>query len=145
MLVHPTRLIRLNRKYLVRVFALSLAAMLAGGASSCAGTQNAQAENLKIADVPTVAVAKAQIEDVSRGIVLTAEFRPFQEIDVMAKVAGYVKKINVDVGDRVQEGQLLALIEVPEMVDDQTRTQSMLNRSQAELARSKDELQRAES
>jgi RND family efflux transporter MFP subunit len=81
----------------------------------------------------------------SRGVVLTAEFKPFQEIDVMAKVAGYVKKINVDVGDRVQDGQLLAVIEVPEMADDQTRAQSLLNRSQAELDRAKDELQRAES
>jgi RND family efflux transporter MFP subunit len=113
--------------------------------SSCARTQSAEAENLKTSDATTVAVAKAAMEDISRGIVLTAEFRPFQEIDVMAKVAGYVKKINVDVGDRVQEGQLLAVIEVPEMADDQARTQSMLNRSQAELARSKDELQRAES
>jgi len=113
--------------------------------SSCARTQSAEAENLKTSDATTVAVAKATMEDISRGIVLTAEFRPFQEIDVMAKVAGYVKKINVDVGDRVQEGQLLAVIEVPEMADDQARTQSMLNRSQAELARSKDELQRAES
>jgi len=63
----------------------------------------------------------------------------------MAKVAGYVKRINVDVGDHVHEGQLLALIEVPEMADDQARAQSMLSRSQAEVARAKDELERAES
>jgi len=90
-------------------------------------------------------VAKASVEDISQAILLTAEFKAFQEIDVMAKVAGYVKKINVDVGDRVKEGQLLAVLEVPEMADDQTRAESMLNRSQAELARAKDELQRAES
>jgi multidrug efflux pump subunit AcrA (membrane-fusion protein) len=45
-------------------------------------------------------VAKAKIEDMSHGLVLTAEFKPFQEIDVMAKVSGYVKNINVDVGAR---------------------------------------------
>jgi RND family efflux transporter MFP subunit len=77
--------------------------------------------------------------------VLTAEFKPYQEVEVMAKVAGYVKKINVDVGDRVQEGQFLALIEIPEMADDQARAQSQFNRDQAELARAKDELSRAES
>ena len=64
---------------------------------------------------PTVAVAKASTEDLSHGIVLTAEFRPFQEVDVMAKVAGYIKEIKVDVGDRVTQGQLLAMLEVPEM------------------------------
>src|SRR5437016_1272526 len=50
----------------------------------------------------TVAVAKARHQDLSRELVLTAEFRPFQEIDVHAKVAGFVKKIYVDVGDRVR-------------------------------------------
>jgi RND family efflux transporter MFP subunit len=115
------------------------------GLSSCSKTQSAEAENIKASDAPTVAVAKAGTEDLSHDIVLTAEFKPFQEIDVMAKVAGYVKKINVDVGDHVQEGQLLALIEVPEMADDQARAQSILNRSQAEVARAKDELERAES
>jgi RND family efflux transporter MFP subunit len=112
---------------------------------SCSKAQNAQAEDLKRADISAVTVAKATLQDMSRSIVLTAEFRPFQEIDVMAKIAGYVKKINVDVGDRVQEGQILALIEVPEMADDQARAQSLFSRSQAELARAKDELQRAES
>jgi RND family efflux transporter MFP subunit len=125
---------------------LSLVALVISiGCSSCSKTPNAEAEDIKSPDAPTVAVAKVGVEDISNGIVLTAEFKPFQEIDVMAKVAGYVKKINVDVGDRVQEGQLLALIEIPEMADDQARAQSMLNRSQAELTRAKDELQRAES
>jgi RND family efflux transporter MFP subunit len=112
---------------------------------SCSKVQDAKAESTKVSDATTVAVAKVTVEEMSRGVVLTAEFKPFQEIDVMAKVAGYVKKINVDVGDRVQDGQLLAVIEVPEMADDQTRAQSLLNRSQAELDRAKDELQRAES
>jgi RND family efflux transporter MFP subunit len=128
-----------------RIALVVIAGLLASFASGCAKPQNAAAEDIKTPDATTVAVAKASLEDMSRGIVLTAEFKPFQEVDVMAKVAGYVKKINVDVGDRVQEGQVLGLIEVPEMADDQTRAQSMLNRSQAELARSRDELQRAES
>src|SRR5436190_21674816 len=121
-----------------RTYSFAGVVLLIGGligavtCTSCSKAQNAQAEVLSVPDAPTVAVAKAAVENISRGLVLTAEFKPFQEIDVMAKVAGYVKKINVDVGDRVKEGQLLALIEVPEMADDQTRAQSMLNRSQAE-------------
>jgi multidrug efflux pump subunit AcrA (membrane-fusion protein) len=104
-----------------------------------------QAQELKPTEATVVAVTKVALDDISRQVVLTAEFKPFQEIDVMAKVAGYVKKINVDVGDRVQEGQLLATIEVPEMADDQSRAQSMLNRSHAELDRAGDELKRSES
>ena len=75
-------------------------------------------------DAPTVAVAKATIEDLSHGLVLTAEFKPYQEVDLMAKVAGYVKQINVDVGDRVTEGQVLAILEIPEMADDRARAQA---------------------
>jgi RND family efflux transporter MFP subunit len=122
-----------------------MAGLLAFFCNSCSKPQEAQAQGATASEATTVAVAKAALADMSHSIVLTAEFKPFQEIEVMAKVAGYVKKINVDVGDRVQEGQLLALIEVPEMADDQARAQSMLNRSQAELARAKDELQRSES
>jgi RND family efflux transporter MFP subunit len=136
---------QLSRRYFVPVLTVFIGGLATLLGCSCSKTQNAEAEDLKASDIATVSVAKATLEDMSRRIVLTAEFRPFQEIDVMAKIAGYVKKINVDVGDRVQEGQVLALIEVPEMADDQTRAQSLLSRSQAELARSKDELQRAES
>jgi RND family efflux transporter MFP subunit len=112
---------------------------------SCSKSSSAERQESKISEAPTVAVAKAKTEDMSRGLVLTAEFKPFQEIDVMAKVAGYVKKINVDVGDRVKQGELLAVLEIPEMADDQARAQSMLGHSQAEVARARDELQRAES
>src|SRR5947209_8020289 len=70
---------------------------------------------------PTVAVAKAAYTGLSRNLVLTGEFKPFQEVEVMAKVAGYVKKMYVDVGDRVKEGQILAVLEIPEMEDDKAR------------------------
>jgi RND family efflux transporter MFP subunit len=96
-------------------------------------------------DVPSVAVAKVTSEDLSHGLVLTAEFKPFQEIDVMAKVAGYIKQINVDVGDHVRQGQLLATLEVPEMHDDLRRADASAGRSQAEVDHANDELQRAES
>ncbi len=79
----------------------------------------------------TVAVAKAAVEDLSRDLSLTAELRPFQEIEVMAKVAGYVKAIYVDIGDRVKKGQLLAVLEVPEMADDLTVGKDELRRAQA--------------
>lgn len=78
-------------------------------------------------------------------MVLTAEFKPFQEVDLMAKVAGYVKKIYVDVGDRVKQGQLLATLEIPEMSDELTKAQASVDRSDAEVARARDEVRRAES
>ena len=62
----------------------------------------------------------------------------------MAKVNGYVKQIPVDVGDRVTQGQLIALLEIPEMDDDLRRARASVERSQAEVTRAADELRRAE-
>ena len=127
------------------VIPVSAVLMVAFGAlltSSCSKTGNVLAAT---SDVPTVAVARTTTENLSRDLILTAEFRPFQEVDVMAKVAGYIKQINVDVGDRVKQGDPLATLEIPEMADDQRRASAALERSQAEVARAGDELQRAES
>jgi RND family efflux transporter MFP subunit len=111
--------------------------------SACSSNHSVEAQNPG-RDLPTVAVAKVATEDLAHGLVLTAEFRPYQEVDVMAKVAGYVKQINVDVGDRVQKDQVLATLEVPEMGDDLRRAEAAVERSNAEAARASDELKRAE-
>src|SRR5437763_5378674 len=98
-----------------------------------------------ISEVPNVAVARVTSENLSHNLVLTAEFKPYQEVDVMAKVAGYIRQINVDTGDRVKQGQLLATLEIPEMGDDLLRADASVGHAQAEVARAKDEVQRAES
>ena len=113
--------------------------------SSCSKNEKLETREEQASAAPTVAVAKATVEAMSRQLVLTAEFKPFQEVDLMAKVAGYVKTISVDVGDRVQQGQLLAVLEIPEMADDLARGRAAVDRAQAEVARAKDEQQRAES
>ena len=95
--------------------------------------------------VQTVAVVKAARADLASGLILTAEFEPFQEIDVMAKVSGFIREMKVDIGDRVHEGQLLATLEIPEMQDDLTRAAAAIEEANAELATARDELQRVES
>src|SRR5690242_17654341 len=124
---------------------LPTAALLAALLSSCSRHEPVQASGADASEIPTVPVARVETENLSRDLVLTAEFRPYQEVDVMAKVAGYIKQINVDVGDRVKENELLATLEVPEMADDLRRANANVDRSQAEVRRAQDELQRAES
>jgi len=110
--------------------------------SSCA---RSRAESQTMKEIPTVAVVKAERANLSSDLDLTAEFEPFQEVDVMAKVSGYIRQIRVDIGDRVGEGQLLATLEIPEMQDDLTRAAAAIEEANAELAAARDELQRAES
>ena len=94
---------------------------------------------------PVVSVAKIARGDLSMTLTLAAEFRPFQEIEVHAKVAGYVKSINVDVGDRVAAGQLLAVLEIPELQNDIATDEASVRRSVEEVNRAQADLARAES
>src|ERR1035438_9729660 len=133
------------RKSTAPIFPLLLAALAWFLLSSCGSNKDAQASTSAASEVPTVAVAKVATADLSRDLILTAEFKPFQEVDVMAKVSGYVKEIRVDVGDRVREGDLLATLEVPEMADDLRKSQAGVRHSQSEVARAQDEIARAKS
>ena len=111
----------------------SLAGMLlAMGCSHQGGSVGADTANIR-----AVAVATVQRGSLARTLDVAAEFRPFQEVDLLAKEAGYVKQINVDVGDHVHKGQLLAVLEVPELQDE-------VNQANAELKRSEDEITRAQ-
>lgn len=78
--------------------------------ASCTGTQSAEPEA-----VPTVGVTKVARKSLQRQITLSSELVPFQEIDVYAKESGFVKKLYVDYGTRVKQGQLMATLEIPEL------------------------------
>jgi len=110
-----------------------------------AGCASRAKETAAAPEPATVAVARVTTRDLSRDLNLTAEFRPYQEIDVMAKVAGYIKKINVDIGDRVHQGQLIASLEIPEMADEQRKAQAEVDRSEAQVTQAQDEVRRAQS
>ena len=94
---------------------------------------------------PVVSVMKIGRGDLEQRLKLAAEFRPFQEVEVHAKVAGYVKSINVDVGDRVFAGQLLAVLEIPELQDDMVTDEASVQRSREEVVRAQADLARTES
>jgi len=91
----------------------------------------------RAAEIPTAAVAIVTRGPLSNTLSLAGQFQPYQEIDVHAKVSGYVQRIYVDIGDRVRAGQTLAVLEIPEL-------DAQLKGTQAEVLHSKDEVVRAE-
>jgi RND family efflux transporter MFP subunit len=103
--------------------------------------------NVTVAADPTITVPVTKVTrgDLKGELTLTAEFAPFQEVDVMSKVAGYVQSIKVDIGDRVKEGQVLATLEVPEMEDELAKAAAVIQQDDSEVQTAKDELRRAES
>jgi RND family efflux transporter MFP subunit len=82
---------------------------------------------------PTVPVATAGPATLANDLTLTAEFRPYQEVDVMAKVAGYVRAINVDIGDHVRTNAVLATLEVPEMQNDVAKARAGVAAAEANV------------
>ncbi|MBS0366560.1 MAG: efflux RND transporter periplasmic adaptor subunit [Proteobacteria bacterium] len=70
------------------------------------------------AQLPAVAVSPVMRADLFRTLTIPAEFRPYNEVDVHAKVAGFVRDMKVDIGDKVRARQLLAVLEVPELQDE---------------------------
>jgi RND family efflux transporter MFP subunit len=74
---------------------------------------------------------------VSHVLALAGQFQPYQVIDVHPKVSGFIRSIKVDIGDRVRQGQTLAVLEVPEL-------QAQLEGTVAQVSRSKDEIVRAQ-
>ena len=108
--------------------------------SAC--SHNAVSEGLQ--SVPVVPAARVVRVDLRNNVTLTAEFEPYYEVDVMAKEAGYIRHMLVDIGDRVQPGQLLATLEIPELQADLARSKSDVQTADAERAVAQGDLQRAE-
>lgn len=123
------------------VLTFSLALLLV----SCGSNEAANTSSADAPVPPVVPVAKPERANLSDDLTVTAEFVPYQEIDVMAKVAGYIRKINVDIGDRVKTGQVLAVLEVPEMQDDMARAAAEVDESKSEIVTARDDLNRAKS
>ena len=91
-----------------------------------------------------VSVLPARRGEIARTLVLAGVFDPFQEIDVHGKVSGYVRHIYVDIGDRVRQGQTLAVLEVPELNAQVAGAKAGVARSQDEITRMRGEVARAE-
>jgi RND family efflux transporter MFP subunit len=111
--------------------------------SSCTTRANAVAQ-ASAENVRAVAVERVTRQDLGRSLELAAEFRPNQEVDLHAKIAGYLKAIYVDVGDHVKKGQLIALLEAPEMTQELEQADATLKRSQVDVDRTRSELRRSQ-
>jgi RND family efflux transporter MFP subunit len=130
---------------IVYLFLASVLFTLAGcsGPSSATVVERPAPAPAKDTGAPTVAFVKPKLERMSRGVSLSGEFRPYQVVDLHAKVAGYLKSITVDVGSTVKQGQAIAVLEIPEMDAELASASAERHRTVAELTRANAELERA--
>jgi len=76
----------------------------------------------------------------ANSLTVAGQFQPYQEVDLHAKVSGYIRWIKVDIGDRVRQGQVLAELEVPELQDQLQGAQAEVRHSQSEIERAQSEV-----
>jgi RND family efflux transporter MFP subunit len=92
----------------------------------------------------------AAVVAVTRGnlassLTVAGQFQPYQQVDLHAKVSGYIRWIKVDIGDRVRQGEVLALLEVPELQNQVEGAQAEVRHSQSDITRAQSEIISAES
>lgn len=126
---------RLAPKQVICIVALTAAGVALNG---CATKTSAAPQ-----EIPVVAASRAVRTDLKSDVTLTAELEPYYEVDVMAKEAGYIRHMLVDIGDHVKAGQLICVLDIPELQDDLQRAKADVQTAAAEQSAAEQDRKRA--
>jgi len=84
-----------------------------------------------------------QLRPIAQHLTVSSELVPYQEIDVYAKEAGYISKLSVDYGDHVKAGQVMAVLEIPELEAQVQQDNATIQAREKDVARRQNEVGRA--
>lgn len=129
-----------RRRQLVVLAAVAACVLVAGIVAKRVGAGSSKANEAAIEAerIPYAAVAPVKRQTIANTLSIAGQFSPYQNVELHAKVAGYIKNIYVDIGDRVHTGQVLAVLEIPELV-------AQVDEAKAEVHHAEEEIQRAQS
>ena len=97
--------------------------------SSCKHGDNEKKPDAKpLAKAATITLKKDTLES---QMTIPGELIPYQQVDLYAKVTGFVKELNVDIGSKVKAGQVLIVLEAPELTSQLSAAQSRLKSQEA--------------
>ena len=88
-------------------------------------------------------LAKVEKGDLAKSVVATGKVTPITKVEVKCKASGIVKKLYVEYGDRVKQGQLLAQLDKVEISAQVEQSRAALQAAQASLASSQADYERA--
>jgi RND family efflux transporter MFP subunit len=114
------------------------------GGSEAEGGESASGGGTAEGAVPA-AVTRVTRRDLGSTLAISGAFKPFQDVDIHAKVAGYIRAIYVDVGSHVKTGQTLAVLEVPELAAQLSGTEAAVQTAAEQIRRAQGDLSRAQS
>src|SRR3984885_11941593 len=83
--------------------------------------------------LPRVEVVRPHRTTVARRLQTNATLEAFEESDLFAKVSGYLSDVRVDIGDHVKAGQVLAVIDVPEMNQELAEAKAQMESKKSSL------------
>jgi RND family efflux transporter MFP subunit len=132
------------------LFGLGVSLLLAGGLALGASRSNSQkrvfmATAEQIRDfVPSVRVATVRASPSNLVVTLPATTAAFADANIYARATGYIEKRNVDIGDHVKAGDLLAQLAVPELVHQISQNEATLVQLKAALEQAEANLDLAE-
>src|SRR6266508_6186255 len=101
----------------IKVLVVLVVALGAGGivAERHLAASPSPVNSRKADSPPRVEVVRPRRVTVAQRLQTNATLEAFEEADLYAKVSGYLSDVRVDIGDHVKAGQVLAVIDVPEM------------------------------
>jgi RND family efflux transporter MFP subunit len=94
----------------------------------------ANATEAAYARPPPVDVVTAKTATQGQDLMLPGETAAWYETTIYARVSGYVAKWRVDIGDRVKKGDVLAVIETPELNAELAAARAQLQASEAQVS-----------
>ncbi len=121
-----------------------VAPALLGTLLSCGGESAKARESANVPRLREVGVVKVTRKTLQRTLVVSSELIPFQQIDVYAKESGFVRTLNVDYGTHVKAGQLMAILEIPELQAQVDEDEADIKDAAGRLARSNKDLNRVQ-
>lgn len=109
------------------------AVLLSLGLSACGGPSVAEGEKVVVVGPPTIEVVRVVEQPVNVTLSMPGELTPYQTEAIYPRVTGFIKTIRVDRGSRVRAGELLVLLDAPELAAQRSEAQSKLQSAEAQL------------
>ena len=112
--------------------------LLSVGLAACGGgtaPRTEKAGGKPAASEPiTIEVVRVAEQPLNVTLSMPAELNPYQAVAIYPRVTGFVKTIRVDRGTRVRAGELIAVLDAPELAAQRAESQSKLQGAEAQLA-----------
>ncbi len=111
--------------------------LLAAASTGCGESPTIKADSSARAKVTRVEVVKPERTMIRRSTEQPGQIEAYEVTDIHAKVSGYVQKWNVDIGAKVSKGQVLAVLDDPELDAESEQKQALVEESEGKLAQAK--------